>query len=54
MAKRDHRGSLLGSGTVTVTLTAYDDAGFLLALGSGQSTDQSEVDIEIRSTVPWS
>ena len=44
----------LGSGTVTVTLTAYDDAGFLLALGSGQSTDQSEVNIEIQSKVPWS
>jgi hypothetical protein len=41
-------------GTYDVTITAYDDGGALYAFGAGKIVDRSDMDIEVRSTVPWS
>jgi hypothetical protein len=43
----------LDEGTVTITITAYDAGGVLVAVGTGQSVDRSAMNIELRSTVPW-
>lgn len=42
------------SGTVQITITAYDGAGRLMGLGTGKSFDYSDVKIELQSVVPWS